>query len=146
MQAWDPSRAPPHSTRILPCRLTQDRENLEKLSELGVLFLLFEMGLELSLERLNALAKYAFGMGTLQMVICTAIFTAACLPVVGMAGSYSPMSEFLEDVANAPHTLVSISSLDEVSQRRGGAEQGEEAEGRGNWSEMEGGEEPWDPP
>jgi Kef-type K+ transport system membrane component KefB len=40
---------------------------MERLSELGVLFLLFEMGLELSLDRLKSLAKYAFGMGSLQV-------------------------------------------------------------------------------
>jgi len=40
---------------------------METLSELGVLFLLFEMGLELSLDRLKSLAKYAFGMGSLQV-------------------------------------------------------------------------------
>lgn len=44
-----------------------DMEEISELSELGVLFLLFEMGLELSLDRLKALAKYAFGMGSLQV-------------------------------------------------------------------------------
>lgn len=37
----------------LSCRLFRNTEELEKLSELGVLFLLFEMGLELSLDRLK---------------------------------------------------------------------------------------------
>ena len=36
-------------------RLFRNTEELEKLSELGVLFLLFEMGLELSLDRLKVL-------------------------------------------------------------------------------------------
>ena len=35
------------------CRLFRNIEDIEKLSELGVLFLLFEMGLELSLDRLK---------------------------------------------------------------------------------------------
>lgn len=103
-------------------------EEVEKLSELGVLFLLFEMGLELSIDRLRvrggtqrgrpasrqkgwthrtpplhmfplgegvlpqrqptlsrppepqALAKFAFGMGTLQMLICTVAFALLGLP------------------------------------------------------------------
>ena len=38
-------------------RLTQDMEDLESLSEMGVLFLLFEMGLELSLDRLKVRRK-----------------------------------------------------------------------------------------
>lgn len=36
------------------CRLFRNIEDIQKLSELGVLFLLFEMGLELSLDRLKA--------------------------------------------------------------------------------------------
>ena len=35
------------------CRLFRNTTELEKLSELGVLFLLFEMGLELSFDRLK---------------------------------------------------------------------------------------------
>ena len=35
------------------CRLFRNIEEIEKLSELGVLFLLFEMGLELSFDRLK---------------------------------------------------------------------------------------------
>ncbi len=35
------------------CRLFQDLKDTERLAELGVLFLLFEMGLELSLDRLK---------------------------------------------------------------------------------------------
>jgi Kef-type K+ transport system membrane component KefB len=34
-------------------RLFRNLEEVEKLSELGVLFLLFEMGLELSIDRLR---------------------------------------------------------------------------------------------
>lgn len=36
-----------------PCSLFRNLEEVEKLSELGVLFLLFEMGLELSIDRLR---------------------------------------------------------------------------------------------
>lgn len=36
-------------------RLFRNKEELEKLSELGVLFLLFEMGLELSVDRLKVI-------------------------------------------------------------------------------------------
>ncbi len=65
------SHLPSPSLCCLPSRwrrsLIHDREDMERLSELGVLFLLFEMGLELSFDRLKALAKYAFGMGSLQV-------------------------------------------------------------------------------
>lgn len=89
--------------------LTRDIKDLELLSELGVLFLLFEMGLELSLDRLKALAKYAFGMGTLQMVLCTGIFTLAGLPL-----GHGLVTQFLETFGHASHRLVTIRSIDEA--------------------------------
>ena len=44
------------SKTFLVCRLFRNTTELEKLSELGVLFLLFEMGLELSFDRLKVRA------------------------------------------------------------------------------------------
>ena len=44
------------------------------LGELGVMFLMFMIGLELSAARLWSLRRWVFGVGTLQVVIC-----AACL-------------------------------------------------------------------
>ena len=45
----------------------KDLNELDNLGELGIIFLLFEQGLELSLDRLKALSKFAFGLGTLQV-------------------------------------------------------------------------------
>lgn len=42
---------------------------VQHLAELGVVFLLFVIGLELSLERLQSMAKYVFGMGAAQVRI-----------------------------------------------------------------------------
>jgi len=55
-------------------RLVKDVEDIKHLADFGVLFLLFEMGLELSIERLRKLRKYAFGLGSLQMIITGSIF------------------------------------------------------------------------
>lgn len=54
-------------------RLVRDVEDITALADFGVLFLLFEMGLELSLKRLRVLRKYVFGFGTLQMAVTTLI-------------------------------------------------------------------------
>lgn len=54
-------------------RLIADVEDVSTLAEFGVLFLLFEMGLELSLDRLRKLRKYAFGMGTVQLVLTSSV-------------------------------------------------------------------------
>lgn len=37
------------------CRMLKDLKDMETLSELGVLFLLYEQGLELSLDRLKVM-------------------------------------------------------------------------------------------
>ena len=52
----------PHALGII-----QDVEGVRHLAELGVVFLLFNIGLELSLERLRSMQKYVFGMGTSQV-------------------------------------------------------------------------------
>ncbi|CAL2278237.1 unnamed protein product [Prunus armeniaca] len=49
--------------------LIRNLTDVKILSEWGILFLLFEMGLELSFSRLKALAKFAFGMGLTQVNI-----------------------------------------------------------------------------
>lgn len=46
-----------------------DLEGVQTLAELGVIFLLFMIGLELSLERLWAMRRLVFGLGSLQIVL-----------------------------------------------------------------------------
>ena len=47
----------------------EDRAGVEPFAELGVLFLLFLIGLELSLARLWSLRRYVLGIGALQFVL-----------------------------------------------------------------------------
>lgn len=56
------------------------------LGELGVVFLLFAIGLELSIERLNAMRKYVFGLGSLQILITAIVISGA---VMLMHGSHN---------------------------------------------------------
>jgi len=51
------------------------------LGELGVVFLLFAIGLELSFERLKAMRRYVFGLGSLQ-VLTTAIVIAGAMVLI----------------------------------------------------------------
>ena len=57
-------------------RLVNDVEAVEALAEFGVVFLLFAIGLELSLGRLFAMRRHGFGMGTLQVVVCAGVIVA----------------------------------------------------------------------
>ncbi|KOM31198.1 hypothetical protein LR48_Vigan01g075300 [Vigna angularis] len=70
---------------------------------------LFEMGLELSLARLKALAKYAFGMGLAQVLLSTLAFTAFELPPNGAVGT-----KILEFLFHSRPDLVNIRSVDEA--------------------------------
>ena len=55
----------PHALGII-----KDVEAVRHLAELGVVFLLFNIGLELSLERLRQMQKYVFGLGSAQVIQC----------------------------------------------------------------------------
>ena len=51
-----------------------DLEGVQHLAELGVIFLLFMIGLQLSIERLWAMRRLVFGLGSLQIVVTGTIF------------------------------------------------------------------------
>jgi CPA2 family monovalent cation:H+ antiporter-2 len=75
-----------------------DQEAISSLGELGVVFLLFLIGLELSFERLVTMKRLVFGLGSLQVICTTALislaayafnFTPAQSLVIGTALSLS---------------------------------------------------------
>lgn len=53
--------------------IIRDSQNALTLAEFGVVFLLFMIGLELSVERLRSLRRYIFGLGLLQVIITGSI-------------------------------------------------------------------------
>ncbi len=61
-----------------------DPEGVAGLAELGVVFLLFLIGLELSFERLKTMRKLVFGLGGLQVVLSTLVL-AISADVLGFA-------------------------------------------------------------
>jgi monovalent cation:proton antiporter-2 (CPA2) family protein len=58
-------------------RLVTDVESISEISELGVLMLLFIIGLELRLPRVWAMRRSVFGLGTAQVVVTGAVLSAA---------------------------------------------------------------------
>ncbi|RYE06367.1 MAG: potassium transporter [Rickettsiaceae bacterium] len=53
------------------------------LGEFGIVFLLFAIGLELSFERLRAMRKYVFGLGTLQVITTAIVVSAIVVLIIG---------------------------------------------------------------
>lgn len=59
-----------------------NNENVAMLAELGVLFLMFMIGLELSAARLWAMRRWVFGTGSAQVVLCAALIGGAAYVLV----------------------------------------------------------------
>lgn len=76
--------------------LITDDESVRFLAELGVVFLLFTVGLELSVSRLVALRTLVFGLGALQIVV-----TAAAIGAIALAFGNPPQSAIILGLALA---------------------------------------------
>jgi monovalent cation:proton antiporter-2 (CPA2) family protein len=64
-------------------RVTEEAEEIRSFAELGVVFLLFLIGLELKPTRLWQMRRDIFGLGALQVVLCGAVLMLYPLFVVG---------------------------------------------------------------
>jgi CPA2 family monovalent cation:H+ antiporter-2 len=60
-----------------------ESDELPDLAELGVVFLLFSLGLEFSLSKMLALRRVVFGLGSLQ-VLCSGMLLGGLLMLLGM--------------------------------------------------------------
>jgi CPA2 family monovalent cation:H+ antiporter-2 len=61
--------------------------NTSSAGELGVVFLLFAIGLELSFERLKAMRRYVLGLGSLQVLLSS--FSIACIVLLFTNDKYN---------------------------------------------------------
>ena len=68
-----------------------DAKNVMGIADLGVVFLLFLIGLELSYERLKAMRRLVIGLGGLQVVITTTLLAA----IIAAAGQKTPIAIML---------------------------------------------------
>ena len=68
-----------HYLPILSTLSIADPESLTHIADLGVVFLLFLIGIELSYERLNTMRRLVFGLGGLQVVLSLAAVAGAAL-------------------------------------------------------------------
>ncbi|MES2868374.1 MAG: monovalent cation:proton antiporter-2 (CPA2) family protein [Pseudomonadota bacterium] len=95
-----------------------DSPDLPDLAELGVVFLLFSLGLEFSLPKMLALRRVVFGLGSLQ-VLCSTAALGSLLYAFGM----NPNAAFLlgAGLALSSTAIVSkeLTSLGEIFSRHG---------------------------
>lgn len=105
--------------------IIQDVHSIELLSELGVVFLLFMLGLEFSLTKMMGMRRAVFGLGSLQ-VACTSLALVALslwfdLPLVTalvIAGALSLSSTAIvsreliqRNELETPHGQLSVGTL-----------------------------------
>nr|WP_241015457.1 monovalent cation:proton antiporter-2 (CPA2) family protein [Pseudomonas frederiksbergensis] len=95
-----------------------ESEDLPDLAELGVVFLLFSLGLEFSLSKMLALRRVVFGLGSLQ-VLGSGIVLGALLMLFGMP--ITPALLLGAGLALSSTAIVSkeLSSLGEIFSRHG---------------------------
>ena len=66
-----------HSIPVLSWVTISDAQNVAGIAELGIVFLLFLVGLELSLARLSAMRRLVIGLGGAQFLLTTALIAGA---------------------------------------------------------------------
>lgn len=105
-------------------RLVKDVADITELAEFGVLFLLFEMGLQLSLDRLRKLRRFVFGMGTLQMTLSTALFSFAAHALTNSSFPESVTIGAALSLSSSAFVLSILSEKGERATRTGTASTG----------------------
>ncbi|MFN3232990.1 MAG: monovalent cation:proton antiporter-2 (CPA2) family protein [Alphaproteobacteria bacterium] len=98
--------------------IVTDVEGINALAELGVIFLLFTIGLELSLDRVYQMRRYVFGLGLMQVLVCGAAIGGLMLAagVPGPASLLIGLSLALSSTAVVIQLLV---ERDQISSRHG---------------------------
>jgi CPA2 family monovalent cation:H+ antiporter-2 len=89
-----------------------EQEEIEHLAELGVFFLLFSIGLELSMEELRRMSRYLFTGGPVQMLL-TALPVAGLLVGLGWAW---PAAILVGSALAFSSTVLVFKALNELGQ------------------------------
>ncbi|MDP1826959.1 MAG: monovalent cation:proton antiporter-2 (CPA2) family protein [Archangium sp.] len=93
-------------------KLVGDVESVMRTSELGVVLLLFVIGLELQPNRLWAMRGHVFGLGSVQLGVTTALFTG----ILVLAGLPAVTSFILGFAFSLSSTALAVQALAERNQ------------------------------
>ncbi|MHC8319448.1 cation:proton antiporter [Pseudomonas sp. GB2N2] len=95
-----------------------ESEELPDLAELGVVFLLFSLGLEFSLSKMLALRKVVFRLGS-QQVLITALLLGSLLMLFGMAATPALLLGAGLSLSSTAIVSKELSSLGEIFSSHG---------------------------
>jgi CPA2 family monovalent cation:H+ antiporter-2 len=90
--------------------LYNDPEQMHLLAEVGIVFLLFSLGLEFSLPKLVAMRNLVFGVGAGQMLFATALFAGIAL----LLGQSISTSIIIGGMLALSSTAIVIKQIDEA--------------------------------
>jgi CPA2 family monovalent cation:H+ antiporter-2 len=108
------------ATRLVPALTAvtiNDPAAIAPIARLGVVLLLFMIGLELSLERLLAMRGLVFGLGALQLSLCATALAGAAMfvgadgttaVVLGLAGAMSSTAVTLQVLSQAKRLATPV--------------------------------------
>jgi monovalent cation:proton antiporter-2 (CPA2) family protein len=99
-------------------RAVQDPEGIVHIAELGIVLLLFVIGLELQPSRLRALRKTIFGLGFVQVVVTTAVFTALAY-AIGLPRNAAFVTGFALSLSSTPMVLQLLAEREQLNTQHG---------------------------
>ncbi|MFC3095122.1 monovalent cation:proton antiporter family protein [Alteromonas sediminis] len=92
-------------------------EQMHLIADIGIVFLLFSLGLEFSLPKLVAMRSLVFGVGTLQMVATTAIFSLIAW-LLGFSIAASVIIAGMLALSSTAIVIKQISEMGVINQKR----------------------------
>lgn len=95
-----------------------DVSNIMHFAELGIVMLLFVIGLELQPSRLWVLRKSVFGLGTSQVALTAALIVAICL-ALGLPLATSAVIGFALAMSSTAFVLQTLAERGELTTRKG---------------------------
>ncbi len=95
--------------------LLNDLGAIDKLAEIGVVTLMFTIGLELSFERLKSLRRLVFGLGPAQLAVSTALIAGAA----ALAGERPAAAIVFGAALSLSSTAMVVPALTEAKLQRG---------------------------
>ena len=99
-------------------RIIRNDSGLLHLAELGVVLLLFVIGLELQPSRLRALRRVIFGLGSLQVISTTIVF-AVLAHLLGLSGSAATVVGFALSLSSTPLVLQLLAERNQLNTHHG---------------------------
>lgn len=99
--------------------LVSDPETVRRVAEFGVIFLLFEIGLELPLERLHQLVRRGLGIGALQVSLTLVVVAFGAWQLFGVPGRQAFVLGALVAMSSTALVIHLLSSRGELDAPHG---------------------------